>query len=216
MQFTRVFVIRHGQTDWNASTRIQGQLDIGLNSVGVEQAQQTGQALSDEVIDAVIASDLARARVTAEHIAKHHALKVHTDVGLRERHFGSFQGRTFAQIEAESPPDAMAWRKRVPDFQPGGADNDGESLLTFHARVVACANALCKMHMGQNIVLVAHGGVLDVLHREATKVSLQAPRTWGLDNAAINQLLWTPDSGFSLVRWNDVSHLDGSLDETAA
>jgi 2,3-bisphosphoglycerate-dependent phosphoglycerate mutase len=216
MEFTRAFLIRHGQTDWNAGTRIQGQLDIGLNAVGVQQAEQTGQALSDEVIDHVIASDLARARVTAEHIAKPHGLQVRTDRGLRERHFGSFQGRTFAQIESENPDDAMQWRKRVPEFQPGGAQNGGESLLAFHARVVACASALCRAHLGENIVLVAHGGVLDVLHREATKVSLQAPRTWGLDNAAINQLLWTPDSGFSLVRWNDVSHLDSSLDETSA
>jgi probable phosphoglycerate mutase len=68
-------------------------------------------------------------------------------------------------------------------------------------------NELAVRHPGQQIVLVAHGGVLDILYRAATRIDLQAPRTWSLTNTAVNSLLWTP-AGLSLVGWGDTSHLD--------
>jgi 2,3-bisphosphoglycerate-dependent phosphoglycerate mutase len=66
---------------------------------------------------------------------------------------------------------------------------------------------LAARHTGQQIVMVAHGGVLDILYRAATRLDLQAPRTWQLTNTAVNRLLWTPQ-GLSLVGWGDTSHLD--------
>jgi probable phosphoglycerate mutase len=130
--------------------------------------------------------------------------------GLRERSFGVFEGKTFNEIDAAWPDDAQAWRKRVPDWAPEG----GESLLTLRERIAQTAQALAERHMGEQIVLVAHGGVLDVLYRIATGQELQAPRTWQLGNASINRLLWTPQ-GFSLVGWADTRHLDQETrDET--
>ena len=67
--------------------------------------------------------------------------------------------------------------------------------------------ALAQRHVGEQVVMVAHGGVLDVLYRLATRQDIQAPRTWQLANAAINRLLWTPD-GLTLVGWADTQHLD--------
>ena len=78
MQATRIIAIRHGETDWNAATRIQGHTDIALNANGVEQARQLGAALANEEIDAVYASDLSRAADTAQAIATHHKLTAHT------------------------------------------------------------------------------------------------------------------------------------------
>jgi probable phosphoglycerate mutase len=212
MQATRIIAIRHGETAWNVDTRIQGHLDIPLNDTGRWQAGRAAQALADESIQAIYASDLARAHETAQSVASALSLPVQTDVGLRERSFGVFQGRTFAEIEIESPELAQRWRRRDPEFAPEG----GESLLTFRQRIVATASRLAAAHMGQQIVLVAHGGVMDVLYRAATGQALDAPRTWQLSNAAINRLLWTPD-GFTLVGWADTQHLDTlSLDENAA
>jgi broad specificity phosphatase PhoE len=114
--------------------------------------------------------------------------------GLRERGFGVFEGKTFTEIDMAWPADALAWRKRVPDWAPGG----GESLLQLRERILQTARRWQRQHMGEQIVLVAHGGVLDVLYRIATGQDLQAPRTWQLGNASINRLLWTPE-GFS--RW---------------
>jgi probable phosphoglycerate mutase len=76
-------------------------------------------------------------------------------------------------------------------------------------------DALAVQYPGQQIVIVSHGGVMDVLYRAATRQELQAPRTWQLGNAAINRLLWTPD-GLTLVGWADEQHLDSALDESSA
>jgi 2,3-bisphosphoglycerate-dependent phosphoglycerate mutase len=88
--------------------------------------------------------------------------------------------------------------------------------LQFRQRVLDTAQTLAARHMGEQIVMVAHGGVMDVLYRAATGLDLQATRTWTLGNAAINRLLWTPD-GFTIVGWADTSHLDDeTMDETTA
>jgi probable phosphoglycerate mutase len=209
MDATRLIVLRHGETAWNVDTRIQGHLDIPLNERGRWQAARTAQALIDEPVRAVYASDLSRAHETAQAVARAFDLPVTTHLGLRERNFGTFQGRTFAEIEAELPEQAMRWRKRDPLFAPEG----GESLIEFRQRVTDAAHDIAARHPGELVVMVGHGGVLDVLYRAATRQELQAPRTWELGNAAINRLLWTPD-GLTLVGWADAAHLnDESLDE---
>ncbi|QIL81915.1 histidine phosphatase family protein [Diaphorobacter sp. HDW4A] len=205
MHVTRIIAIRHGETAWNVDTRIQGHLDIPLNDIGEWQAQQAAGALANENIDAIYSSDLQRAFATAQAIAQTTGAPLIANQQLRERSFGDFQGRTFAQIEAESPEDAMRWRKRDPEFVPGGG---GESLTMLLARIDQTVNDLAALHPDEQIVLVAHGGVMDVLYRLATKLDLQAPRTWQLTNAAINRLLWTPDSGLTLVGWADTEHLN--------
>ena len=211
MDATRILAIRHGETAWNVDTRIQGHLDIPLNDTGLQQARWLAEALAErDQIHAVYASDLSRAHVTAQTIADAAGLAVSTHLGLRERHFGDFQGRTFAEIEAELPEHAHHWRKRTPEWSPPGA---GESLIAVRERVLASVDELAARHVGEQIVLVAHGGVMDVLYRAATRLELQAPRTWLLPNTAVNRLLWTPE-GLSLVGWADTTHLDGrSRDE---
>ncbi len=212
MQATRIIAIRHGETAWNVDTRLQGHLDIDLNEVGRWQAARLAQALADEPIDAIYASDLLRAWQTAEAIASTVACPLIANQGLRERGFGAFEGKTYAEIETTWPEMSQLWRKREPDWAPPG----GESLTAMRQRVLTTVNTLAAQHIGGQMVLVAHGGVMDMLYRLATGQSLQAPRAWQLGNAAINRLLWTPE-GLTLVGWADVSHLDStSLDETSA
>lgn len=208
---TRVLAIRHGVTDWNRDTRIQGQLDIGLNETGRWQARRLALALADEELSAVCASDLARAIETARELTQPRGLEVIADPGLRERGFGTFEGSTFVEIEARWPVDAARWRRRDPQFAPGG----GETLIDFHARCIGAATLLAQAHAGQSIAIVAHGGVLDCLYRAATHIALDAPRSWEIRNAGINRLLYTPQ-GFSLVGWGDVFHLEGQPSETSA
>ena len=203
MEATRLIAIRHGETEWNVGTRIQGQLDIPLNDKGLWQARRAAAALEDEPIAAIYASDLARAWQTGLEIARPHRVSVTAEPGLRERAFGHFEGMTFAEIDARLPDEARLWRTRDPEFSPGS----GESLLAFRDRVIATAGGLAARHPGELIVLAAHGGVMDILYRAATRQALQAPRTWELGNAAVNRLLWTPE-GFSLVGWADATHLD--------
>ena len=210
MHATRIVAIRHGETAWNVDTRIQGHLDIALNDTGRWQARQVARALADEPLAAVYTSDLQRAHATAQAIAQASGAPLVAEPGLRERSFGELEGRTFAEIEAELPEQARRWRQRDPHFAPTG----GETLVQLRERIAATTHRLAAQHTEQLIVLVAHGGVLDMLYRLATGLDLQAPRTWLVTNASINRLLWTPQ-GLTLVGWADTQHLDtGSRDET--
>lgn len=214
MDATRIIAVRHGETAWNVDTRLQGHLDIELNDKGRWQARRVAQALAQEPVAAVYSSDLSRAWQTAEHIAGGHGLAVQPEPRLRERAFGHFEGRTFSDIEKELPDQAERWRKRDPEFAPAGG---GENLLQFRERVTDAVADLSARHPGELVVLVAHGGVMDLLYRAATGQELQAPRTWLLGNAHINRMLWT-GQGLTLVGWADDSHLgdEDTLDEQAA
>jgi len=212
VEATRIVAIRHGETAWNAESRLQGQLDIPLNARGRAQAATLAGALRDEGLAAVYASDLGRAWETARALAGPLALPLAAEAGLRERCFGMLEGLTYTQIDRDWPELARRWRLREPDFAPEGA----ESLNHFHARCVATAERLAQAHPGQAIALVCHGGVLDSLYRAATRIALDRPRTWVLGNAGINRLLRTAQ-GFTLVGWNDAAHLEGlAIDEAPA
>ena len=212
-QFTRILAIRHGETAWNVDTRIQGHTDIPLNDLGRWQASRVAQGLAGNSVHAIYSSDLLRAHDTAKAIALTTGAPLHTVQTLRERQFGVFEGKTFQEIERTLPEQARLWRQRDPAFTPEG----GESLLMLRDRIESAVTQLAAKHLGQQIVLVAHGGVMDVLYRLATRQDIQAPRTWLLGNTAINRLLWTPE-GLSLVGWADMRHLDDdtTLDDTTA
>ena len=211
MNATRIIAIRHGETAWNVDARIQGHLDIGLNETGRWQASRVAQALVAEPIQAIYASDLLRAWETASAIAQATGGALHAHAGLRERHFGVLQGRTFDEIEISDPEQSRLWRKREPHWAPEG----GESLVQVRDRINHTVFELGERHIGEQIVLVAHGGIMDALYRAATGQEVQAPRSWKLGNATINRLLWTP-AGLSLVGWADTRHLeDASRDETS-
>lgn len=215
MESTRLLLVRHGETAWNADGRLQGHLDIALNDVGRAQARRLAAALADErePIDIIYSSDLARALQTAQAVADATGAPLIATPALRERDFGAFQGRSFAAIEAELPREAERWRRRDPDWAPPGA---GESLLQFKERITHAVCALAAQNIGKHVAMFTHGGVLDVLYRAATRQDIQAPRTWQLGNAAINRLLWTPGHGLALVGWGDSAHLQGeSGDETS-
>ena len=210
---TRLIAVRHGETAWNVEARLQGQLDVPLNERGHEQARRTAHWLAEDAPEVVVSSDLARAQATAQAIASFNRIPLELDVGLRERSFGRFQGMTHMEVAERWPEQSQRWKSRDPEFAPG----DGESLNVFYARCVEATLRIAERHAGKTVVLVAHGGVMDCLYRAATRASLDAPRTWQLDNAAINRLLHT-SSGLTMVGWNDTSHLDLSaptLDESA-
>lgn len=198
----RILAVRHGQTAWNAEMRMQGQLDTALDDTGLRQAEQLADALRDESIDLIVASDLQRTLRTAAPLAHVKGIDVILERGLRERSFGVFEGHTYDDIHRLWPDGAARWRGREVDFAPPG----GESLLTFHARCVDTAARLCSAYPGRAMLWVTHGGVLDCLYRAATRIDLGAPRTWSLANAAINRLLHG-DQGLMLVGWGDVRHL---------
>ncbi|MBO7410625.1 MAG: histidine phosphatase family protein [Ottowia sp.] len=208
MQAVRITAIRHGETDWNAASRVQGHTNIALNARGLLQAERAAAALAQgDAPQCVYSSDLQRAMQTAQAVADATGAPLHAVPGLRERCFGRFEGHSFQELNERFPEEAEQWRRRVPEWAPPGG---GESLLAFRARILDAVNTLAAAHLGQHIVIVSHGGALDVLYRAATGLGLQDARTWRLGNAALNRLLWTPESGLTLVGWADEAHLENA------
>ena len=216
MSSTHILIIRHGETESNVGKILQGHLDISLNERGQHRAKLLAEALAQgDPVHAVYASDLVRARDTAAAIAQAQAsqLSVNEILGLRERHFGECQGCSFAEIGVEWPDHPRHLRERTPEWVPPGG---GESLVMLRDRVLSTVDDPARQHIGQRIVIVAHGGVLDILYRAAMGMELATPRTWDMTNTAVNRLLWTPE-GLSIEHWGDTSHLDAQgRDEIAA
>src|SRR3954470_16965462 len=115
---TRLIAVRHGETAWNVEARLQGQLDIPLNDRGHDQARRTAHWLAEDQVDVVVSSDLARAQATAEAIARFNRVPLELEPGLRERHFGSFQGFTHTEVAERWPALATRWKSRDPEFAP--------------------------------------------------------------------------------------------------
>jgi probable phosphoglycerate mutase len=204
---TEIWLVRHGETPWNAERRVQGWEDIGLNETGVEQARALGRHIKNltqagQRLDAVYTSDLKRAHATAQTVADEVGLPLNIHKGVRERHFGVLQGLVYDEMDAHAPEAAAIWRARDPNAELPG----GESLGFFYARVVEAINEIAARHVDQRVMVVSHGGAMDIVWRHANQVSLQAPRQAPLLNASLNRLNVSPQ-GWSVIRWGDVDHL---------
>jgi probable phosphoglycerate mutase len=207
-----LLLIRHGETAWNAETRIQGQLDVPLSRTGFWQAGRLAERLADEPIDAIVASDFSRAWMTAQPLAQQRRLEPVPDARLRERHFGVFQGLTLDEIAHEYPAEFAAWRDRDPDWAMPG----GESATSFKARVLEALEQIADCHAGRTVAVVAHGGVLDVAYRHARCLAWDAPREHNMVNAALNRVTARAHPlAIEIVAWGDVAHLADARDEIA-
>ncbi len=206
---TRICLIRHGETDWNRARRIQGHTNIPLNATGREQAQALAASLADARFAAIYSSDLARARQTAEAVAQRTALHVHFEPSLRERNFGDFQGLTYDELAARYPDAYARFEWREPDAAlPGG----GESLTAFFNRVMLALTRIAKRHPDADVLVVCHGGVLDMAHRMAVALPLSHKRDFPVGNATVNWLR-CDEGTWEILAWDERTHLDCFLDE---
>jgi probable phosphoglycerate mutase len=206
---TRLCLVRHGETAWNAERRIQGQLDVPLSAVGHAQARAAANWLAREDFAAIYSSDLSRALHTAEASAHLLKLPIRKEVALRERHYGVLQTLTYAEFERRHPNAHARFLAREEAFAlPGG----GESLRRFADRVNQCIDAIVAAHAGGQVLIVTHGGVLDILHRRASGQPLSAPRDFEIPNAALNWLE-VERGKWTLLSWAERSHLAEALDE---
>ncbi len=208
----RICLVRHGETPWNAERRIQGHTDIGLDEEGVHQAILAARwlAASPDRPAVLYSSDLLRARMTAEHLARSLELPVLLAPELRERRYGFFEGLTYDEARARHPEDYTAFEHRLPDYAfPRG----GESLRSFHERVTRRLQAIAVAHPGQIVAIVTHGGVLDIINRFVRGNPLETPRDFQIPNAGLSWI--TADAaGWRLDAWGETQHLNhGALDE---
>jgi broad specificity phosphatase PhoE len=195
---TRLFIWRHGQTEWNAINRVQGQTDVALDSLGRAQAIAAAASLAAERPDVIVASDLRRAADTAGALASVTGLPVHFDPRLRERHFGSWQGMDLTDIEAAYPVEFQQWRR--------GAHVDGcglEEIDDLAKRAGAGALDAVARADGGTVVIATHGGTSKYILGELLGWSQEVTaRLVGLSNCHWSELRLDDTRGWTLRSYN--------------
>jgi len=205
---TRLCLVRHGETAWNAEGRVQGQVDVPLSAVGLAQARAVAAALAGERFAAIYSSDLTRVRQTAEPAAGRLGLPLALDAALRERHYGMFERHTYVEVRERYPAEYARFRDKDLDFD----FVSGESLRAFAARALACVAALIERHAGESILVFTHGGVLEMVYRHASGRTLSSARDFELPNAALNRVEARPGA-WRVDAWAEVAHLERALDD---
>jgi alpha-ribazole phosphatase len=203
-KMTRIILVRHGQTEWNVQFKYQGHSEVDLTPTGVRQAERVAARLANEPICAVYSSDLGRALKTAEHIASSHHLSVTPVKGLREYHFGEWEGLTFQQISERWPEISVDFFKNPDSVRVPGGETFGE----VKARAEASVRKLVDLHPDQTVALVSHGGTIRTILCAA--LGLHLNRVWALrqDNTAVNIIEYYQETAIvALV--NDIHHLSG-------
>ncbi len=200
---TKVIFIRHGQTEWNVTGRYQGQSDVKLTEEGRAQAAKLAENFPVDQIDAIYASDLCRAMVTAETIAERFGLEVQAEPAFRELSFGDWEGLTYQQIVAKWE-DAMANFMQHPDILeiPGG-----ESFPAVQQRAMARLRELITKHEGETIVVVAHGAVLRTMLTAALHMPLQYLWSIRQFNTAVNIVRYDEGANPTVELLNSTAHL---------
>ena len=207
---TQFYLIRHGETAWNAEKKLQGWQNIALNETGLQQAESLQDYLASETftahIDRLISSDLRRAADTARIATRHWGLPIEMTESLRERGFGIAEGQSWAAV---GQPDQPSDKNADIDASPQG----GESLRVFQARVLSAFEELAAKHRGLNLMVFAHGGVIDQVWRKLNQLSLWEPRTQTIFNTSINHFSIDPQGTWTIEHWGQLPHLDTALDE---
>jgi probable phosphoglycerate mutase len=199
---TELVLVRHGETDMNRELRFQGHVNVALNATGREQARRVAERLACEPADAMYASDLLRAQQTAYPISGQLALRAVEDRGLREQSFGRVDGMRVDDIKRDHPDAWANWLR----FDEHFAMPEGESTRAFHGRVMEAIQRVVAAHPEQTVVIVTHGGVLDMVYRTARSLGLSGPRTSEIPNAGVNRIR-VREGTLEILAWADTRHL---------
>lgn len=181
-----LWFVRHGETDWNTEGRVQGWTDIPLNERGESQAQELGKSLQLTKFESIVASDLNRARRTAEIVAAYVKAPIHINAQLRERSFGSAEGRIRAEAEAFFKGDAP----------------DAERLEIIDKRAETFLADMTRTYRDGRILCVTHGGFIRAILRAIFALDVESP-----PNTSVTRIDWDGES-WSLIEFGSVRHLE--------
>ena len=180
----RLFLVTHAETDWTTVGRFQGHTDIPLNAQGKQQAELLQQRLAQELLDAIVASDLRRALETAMIIATPHGLPVQTDPRLRELHFGDWEGLTYAEVYQKDPHGLAAWQHNLLEFSTPG----GERLPALADRLHDFLHDLMSRLPDRQVLVVAHRGSVRVMLCLLLGIPVQNLWQFRLDVASLTEV----------------------------
>jgi broad specificity phosphatase PhoE len=199
---TKFLFVRHGRSEWNASGRIQGQIDIALDEVGRQQAQRVAERLSQETIAAIYSSPSQRATATAEAIAAHVGMPVKLDARLMEYDFGVMSGLTWNEVTENHPEVASRWLE-----DPWAvAVESSEGRLNFAKRVTAAMQEIGEQHPDQQVVVVAHGGTVGIYLTAMLGLDLARRHPFHFGNTSVS-LIELQAGVFHIHYLNSTCHL---------
>lgn len=211
MKVRRLVMLRHGQTEYNAGSRMQGQLDTGLTDLGRAQAVAAAEVLAKRQPLLIVSSDLRRASDTAMALGERIGLAVDLDTRLRETHLGDWQGLTHIDVDAVAPGARLAWRDDA-RWAPHGGESRvdvAERSMPLVAELVA-GEREWGLDVGSGgepdrpVVLVAHGGLIAALTAALLDLPVDNwPILGGMGNASWVQLSGhsADDAALESIRW---------------
>ncbi|MES1228474.1 MAG: histidine phosphatase family protein [Armatimonadota bacterium] len=200
----RVYLVRHGQTAWNADGRAQGHSDVDLDQTGLEQAQRLCDSLRGLGIRRIYTSDLKRCVQTATPLSQQMGIPLLVRDVLRERTFGILEGKHYTEIRAWFQAEARLQKKPEYELRPEGA----ESLKDVWKRVAPMERELDRTN--DSTVIFSHGGTCGLLLGRLIKANVETGRSFRFENASVTELIRRPDGFFQLLRYNDTTHLTPS------
>jgi len=206
---TRLILVRHGQSTWNAQGRIQGWADPPLDDTGQEQARRLARRLAAEEhnISALYSSPLLRARQTAEAVGLTLTLTVQTDDRLKENDVGLLSGLTGDEVERQFPEWMSARRNSVEWVPPPG----GEDRDAFVERAVAVMCDIVTHHPDQSVAVVSHGGTLAVYLAHLLEMPIHRTLPFQFDNTSLS-IVKVSDRRVRLFKLNDTAHLSNGIE----
>jgi broad specificity phosphatase PhoE len=200
----KLYIVRHGETVWNREGRIQGHTDVALSERGLEQARLLAKRLNAVPFDAAYASDLSRAYETAATVLEGRNVPIYPTPRLREYHKGGFEGMTEAEIRSLYPNEYPGYVSKDLDYAPEG----GESTREVSGRMAAVINEIKESHLGDNVLVVGHGGSLRAAMMSLLGMSLDANWRFVFGNCTLS-IVDTYQDNAVLRLFNDGSHLAG-------
>jgi alpha-ribazole phosphatase/probable phosphoglycerate mutase len=204
----RIYLVRHGETEWNASLKYQGQTDVPLSEVGRKQAVLLGKRLAASKFDGFYASDLTRAYETAEIISTYHNQQIKRIPALREINFGLWEGLDYKEIRGKYPEEIKQWwNEPLLARIPGG-----ETMDEMINRTITALRTIVESHSKGNIAVISHGGVIRSI--VGTILGMDMNKYWRLrlDNACLNIIDFPDWDKGILTLFNDCSHLEVPYD----
>lgn len=195
---TNIYLIRHGETEWNRIGRIQGQLDVGLNEEGIMQAKKLSLKFKNIPLSTIYSSDLARARQTAEEIARVCDSLVISCPDLRERYYGTWEGKTYQEIKEQFPGVEVG--------QVVGGKYGIETFESMQDRAQKMLFTIAESHLGEHVAVVSHGGLINSFIYLISQGTVGTGKT-KLLNTSVTHLVYSKNS-WEIRSIGDTRHLD--------
>ncbi len=201
----KIYLIRHGQTDWNVEGKIQGRCDISLNETGKMQAELLARGMEGRPVTRIFSSRLKRALETAKAIGQSQQVGVTVTDGLEEVDFGEWEGMTWEEISRKYPKEFEIWCTKPENITPP----KGESRPQIYQRVRKALERIVSEAEG-DVAVVSHGAALAYMVSVMLEKKLGSHDEIIVKNVSISTVEYDRDTGrYTMLEANDVSHLDG-------